>query len=231
MGGLSYLEHERSVRPSTVLCTYLFFSIVFDIAQCRTLWFLNGQPGFALQALPALVTALLATKVVMLLTESLGKTRYLVGSSQSLKNCPEAVASVFSRGAFYWLNGLLLRGFSATLDLDTLYDTDKALSSNGLLEKFRDRVARKKPSKYRLPLVIIECCKVTILKTIIARLFLIALKFTQPFLLQYIIEFVQNDKKGGEYHQNIAYSLIAATGLLYIGTAVCTPLKDKKIFC
>lgn len=222
MGALSHLEHERAVRPSTILCVYLSLSILFDAAQCRTLWLLlhdDGHPQQQHALLPALFTAQLATKVTMLLAESLGKTRYLVGSWQALKRCPEAVAGVFSRGAFWWLNGLLTRGFSATLDLDTLYETDEALHSERLLAAFRERVAKTAPSKYRLPLVIAACLKVTIAKTVIARLFMTGFKFTQPFLLQYIIEFVQNDQKGGEYHQDIAYALIAATGLFYIGTA------------
>lgn len=224
MGALSYLEHERAVRPSTILCVYLSLSVLIDAAQCRTLWLLplhDQQQPQQHALLPALFTAQLATKVVMLLAESLGKTRYLVGSWQALKRCPEAVASVFSRGAFWWLNGLLTRGFSATLDLDTLYETDEELRSERLLAEFRERVSRTAPSKYRLPLVIVACLKVTIAKTVIARLFMTGFKFTQPFLLQYIIEFVQHDQKGGEYHQDIAYALIAATGLFYIGTAVC----------
>lgn len=216
---LSYLEHERSVRPSTVLCVYLLLSILFDIAQCRTLWLLqrHGQQD---ALLPALFSAQLANKVLLLLVESLGKTRYLVGSWSALKRCPEAVASVFSRGVFWWLNGLLTHGFSATLDLEKLYETDEGLRSEKLLVEFRDGIAKTKPSKYRLPLVIIRCLKVTLIKTVIGRLFVTAFKFSKPFLLQYIIKFVQNDQQGGEYHQDIAFSLIAATGLLYIGASV-----------
>ncbi|KAJ6782762.1 hypothetical protein PWT90_06010 [Aphanocladium album] len=230
MTALSYLEHERSVRPSTILCTYLLLSVLFDVAQCRTLWLLNRRQSDRLHALPSLFTAALAAKVVMLLAESLGKTRHLVGPWRALKACPEALASVFSRGAFWWLNELLTRGFSSTLDLDTLYETDEALRSEGLLREFKERVTRRKPSKYRLPLVIVACLRVSILKTVIARLFMMGFKFTRPFLLQYIIEFVQNDQQGGEYHQDIAYSLIAATGLFYIGTAVATGFYNHHLY-
>lgn len=156
----------------------------------------------------------------MLFVEAFSKTRYLAGSWATLKRCPEAVASVFSRATFWWLNDLFVRGFSATLDLDTLYETDNALHSSKLLVEFRHHLAKAKPSKYRLAFVILKCHKMTFIKTVLARLSIIGLKFIGPFLLQYIIEFVQNDQQGDEYRQQIGYALIAATGLLYISTAV-----------
>lgn len=229
MCALSWLEHERSVRPSTLLCVYLLISLLFDIAQCRTLWLLNKQPGQPLQALPSLFTALMACRAVMLLSESLGKTRYLLGPWQRLKACPEALASVFSRGTFWWLNELLTRGFSSTLQLDTLHEPDEKLYSDKLLGEFQQGMATTKPSKYRLLLVICKTIKGTIIKSAIARLLLIGLRFSQPFLLQYIIEFVENDQKGDDYHQDIAYSLVGATALLYIVTAVsCTTKYNRK---
>ncbi|PMB69814.1 Multidrug resistance-associated protein 1 [Beauveria bassiana] len=231
MAALSYLEHERTVRPSTILCVYLLLSILFDAAQCRTLWLLHAQqPAQQRALLPALFTAQLANKVLMLLVESLGKTRYLVGPWKALKRCPEAVASVFSRCSFWWLNDLLTRGFSATLDLDTLYETDEALRSSKLVSEFQGRIVETKPSKYRLLLVIAACLKVTLIKTVIARVFVTGFKFAKPFLLQYIITFVQNDQKGGEYHKEIAFALIAATGLLFIGTAVATGFYNHHLY-
>lgn len=229
MAALSYLEHERTVRPSTVLCVYLLLSILFDAAQCRTLWLLHAQqPAQQRALLPALFTAQLANKVLMLLVECLGKTRYLMGPWQALKRCPEAVANVFSRCSFWWLNDLLTRGFSATLDLDTLYETDEALRSSKLVSEFQGRIVETKPSKYRLPLVIAACLKLTLIKTVIARVFVTGFKFAKPFLLQYIITFVQNDQNGGEYHKDIAFALIAVTGLLFIGTAVRTGIATLR---
>ncbi|KAM3536550.1 hypothetical protein MY4038_000005 [Beauveria bassiana] len=211
MAALSYLEHERTVRPSTILCVYLLLSILFDAAQCRTLWLLHAQqPAQQRALLPALFTAQLANK--------------------ALKRCPEAVASVFSRCSFWWLNDLLTRGFSATLDLDTLYETDEALRSSKLVSEFQGRIVETKPSKYRLLLVIAACLKVTLIKTVIARVFVTGFKFAKPFLLQYIITFVQNDQKGGEYHKEIAFALIAATGLLFIGTAVATGFYNHHLY-
>lgn len=222
MAALSYLEHERAVRPSTVLCVYLLLSVLFDAAQCRTLWLLHAQQHIPQRAmLPSFFTAQFAVKTSLLIMESLSKKRHLMGSWRALKRSPDALASVFNLGVFWWLNDLLVRGFRATLNLDTLYETDEALRSEGLLEAFRARITQSKPSKYRLPLAIARCLKLTLIKTVLARLFVIGFKFARPFLLQYIIEFVQNDQQGGKYHQDIAYSLIAATGLLYIGTAVC----------
>lgn len=230
MCALSWLEHERSVRPSTLLCVYLLISLMFDAAQCRTLWLLNRQPGQPMQALPPLFSALLASKIAMLLSESLGKSRHLLTPWKHLQACPEAIANIFSRGSFWWLNDLLIRGFRASLSLDTLYETDDQLQSAALLDEFRERVAKTQPSKYRLLFVIFGCLKASLIKSAIARLFLIAFRFTQPFLLQYVIEFVQNDKHGGEYRQDIAYSLIAATGLLSVGNAFADGFYKHHIY-
>lgn len=84
----------------------------------------------ASDALRGLFSASLALKVVILVVEM--KERHLGG-----KVSPEETSGVFSRGVFWWLNGLLKRGFGNMLDVENLYDVDIALRSEKLLGKIQ----------------------------------------------------------------------------------------------
>ncbi|KAL3958373.1 hypothetical protein ACCO45_006535 [Purpureocillium lilacinum] len=69
---LSWMEDGRSIRPSSMLSSYLAITVVLDIAQARTLWLRRLNTPIA-----AVFTATVAVKAVMLLLESRKKTRYL----------------------------------------------------------------------------------------------------------------------------------------------------------
>ncbi|KAM4056986.1 ABC multidrug transporter [Hirsutella rhossiliensis] len=124
---LSYLEHRRSVRPSSVILVYLVFSCAFDALQCRTLWLLGRQ------LVAPLFSATLACKLLVPALELVEKRHMLLPPWAAL--APETTSSVINRGVFWWLNGLLLRGFRATLSADELYPLDHGLKSRPLLGK------------------------------------------------------------------------------------------------
>jgi len=69
---LTCFEHIKSTKPSSLISTYLLFSLVFDAAQTRTLFLRGGQPSLA-----AVSTTSTAIKVAMLILESKSKRAYL----------------------------------------------------------------------------------------------------------------------------------------------------------
>lgn len=123
---LSYAEHDRAVRPSTLLGVYLFSTLLFDIVQARTLWLQQYNRSIAI-----LVTVSVLFKLALLVVESVEKGTILLPKYAAISS-PEATAGIFNRLFFLWLNGLFRRGFSGQLAVDDLHILDKHLSSEYL---------------------------------------------------------------------------------------------------
>lgn len=126
---LSYLEHTRAVRPSTALEVYLFFTLLLDIPQARTLFLLSDVNSIA-----ALYVVAMAAMVLVWWLESRKKTADLKEPYKGYP--PEAISGVWNRTLFLWLNSLFLKGFKRLLSLDDLWDNPPNLSS----EKLRDEM-------------------------------------------------------------------------------------------
>ena len=126
---MSYTEHGRNLRPSTILGIYLFFSLLFDIVRVRTLWLIGDDTTLA-----RLFTTSVVLKAGILILEAKEKRDYLRGDDK-LKG-PEELSSVFSQGVFYWLNQLISDGNRKVLSIEDLYPLDEALTSTSLQKKF-----------------------------------------------------------------------------------------------
>jgi ATP-binding cassette subfamily C (CFTR/MRP) protein 1 len=122
---LSYMEHVYSVRPSFLLNIYLFFTLLFDIARCRTLWLRQNDQYNKTIAIVFTVSTVL--KAGLLLLEALEKQRVLKIEYQTYP--PEATASIFNRSFFWWLNRLFCDGFSKLITIEDLFSLDKHLLS------------------------------------------------------------------------------------------------------
>ncbi|GKT40556.1 ABC transporter ecdL [Colletotrichum spaethianum] len=221
LGILSHTEHTRSIQPSSVICLYLIFSLLFDAVQCRTLWLLPD-----LHSLAAVFTTMLSAKLTMFLLEIQGKRRFLFATLRNLS--PEATSGIVSRGFFWWLNGLLIQGFKATLSPSILYAVDDELRSGKLLQKMnRYWGQRKGKEEHALLRAVCNTTKLAFVLTAIPRFVLIGFKFSQPFLISRIINYVDGDR--GSYPKPIGYGLIGATGLVYIGNARAAQCADDCI--
>ncbi|KAF2842938.1 hypothetical protein M501DRAFT_1005649 [Patellaria atrata CBS 101060] len=211
---LSYAEHIHSLRPSLIINGYLFFSLLFDIAQSRTLWLQGYMSSHAI-----VLTISTVVKFVLLVLESLEKRRYL---KPEYKDEPkEAIASPISRGFFWWLNPLFLRGYGNLLALDDLYFLDKHLQStylSKLLHAGWNRVSKK--GSHALFWTTIRTLKWPILTITVPRLCLIGFQFCQPFLINRAISLSQEPVD--EHTTNIGYGLIGAYIIVYLGMAVTT---------
>ncbi|KAH0429478.1 ABC multidrug transporter [Colletotrichum camelliae] len=222
LGVLSHTEHVRSIRPSTIICIYLVFSLAFDAVQCRTLWLLPG-----LQKLAAVFTASLTVKLAMFMLEVQGKRRLLIAALRNLS--PETTSGIIGRGFFWWLNGLMTRGFKATLSPAALYDIDDGLRSEELLQRLLQQWdQRKGQGKHALIKALFSSTKKACIATAFPRLVLIGFKFAQPFLINRIITYVDGDK--GSDPKSVAYGLITATAIIYLGTAIVNGFHQHKLY-
>lgn len=105
---VSHAEHTRSVRPSTLINAYLFFTLLFDCVVARTLWLLEGAGVNA-----RLFTSAIAIKVLVLGTEAWEKRSILLAQYHDLS--PEVTSGILSRSVFLWLNSLMKLGFGRSL--------------------------------------------------------------------------------------------------------------------
>lgn len=126
---LSYVEHAKSLRPSSILNAYLLVSVVLDGAIMRTFWLTDNLST----AICATFSVSFALKVIMLVLEAKEKAVYT--SEEGMRN-PEATSGLYSRGLCWWLNPLLLDGFRRLLKPHDLYTLDEDMSAGALNEKF-----------------------------------------------------------------------------------------------
>jgi ATP-binding cassette subfamily C (CFTR/MRP) protein 1 len=90
---LLLVERPRSVRPSTLLTVYLLLTVLFDIAQARTLYLRSNI------AIASVFTSALSTKLVLLLFEARSKRTFLKSPYDLLPK--ESICGSFSRICFW----------------------------------------------------------------------------------------------------------------------------------
>ncbi|KAM7204723.1 canalicular multispecific organic anion transporter 1 [Naviculisporaceae sp. PSN 640] len=217
LGILSFLEHGRALRPSILIDSYLFLTILFDVAQTRTLWLASTSQDEVHFA--RLFTTGVAAKAVLILLESQNKTRW-VKHWDIKEHSPEETTNIFGLGAFFWLNRLFLTGFNKVLSLDDLYPLDWNMTSRILQGKLADRldVSSFQGQKLGLVKATTKALAVPLLLPVGPRIAMTAFQFCQPFLINTLLDYLQQPAEGSS--RNIGYGLIGATLLIYAGIAV-----------
>jgi ATP-binding cassette subfamily C (CFTR/MRP) protein 1 len=123
VGWLSYIGHQRSLRPSTLLSLYLSALVILDIPRVRTLWLIGRVNGEA-----TLMTATLIFTAVALLLESTEKRSSVVEEKRF--GAPEEYSGFWTRTAFAWLTATFRVGYSKILVQDDLPILDTQLQGN-----------------------------------------------------------------------------------------------------
>lgn len=241
MGLLSYFEHLRNIRTSSLLNAYLLFTVVFDAARSRS-YSLNDN----LETISAVFTTRVGIKLFLAIFEAKGKQSLLLPEYASYP--AEATSGVYSRALFWWQNSLFKKGFSNTLSVDDLFDLDKHLRSEYLHHLVQSAWARREftcsltrsPRSILLtfPLMVVNSkgshalfnltmkrLKWPLLAVVFPRACLIAFNFCQPFLINRAIAY--SDEPNTSQTTNVGYGLIGAYFLVYVGIAVhstCGPM-------
>ncbi|KAL6875382.1 P-loop containing nucleoside triphosphate hydrolase protein [Trichoderma longibrachiatum] len=220
---LSHIEHVKSIRPSFLLTSYLFTSLLFDAARLRTEWLLSVNVAYA-----AVLSTSTILKLALLVLENVEKRRILLDSSKEQSR--ESTSGPFSRGFFVWLNSLLISGWATVLTLHDLPAIYEKLSSEKLAVVFTkrwDKVTRD-GRKASLFLNSVWILKVEIVGIVFPRLATIALTLAQPFLVSQALRFLAMPKD--EHSDNIGYGLIGAFAFVFIGSAILTAWYEHLTF-
>jgi len=139
---LSWLEDQRSVRPSDIMVLYFFVASVVAIPRARTLWLLS--PVANIQAI--LWTLVTVATASVLCLESIHKTQRLrLAYRQSSK---EYTSSFWVRSFYIWILPLFQSGFSSILALHDMPEVDRALQGESAENRLqgawsRSRFARR----------------------------------------------------------------------------------------
>ncbi|KAI1078911.1 ATPase-like protein [Whalleya microplaca] len=217
---LSLLEHSRTPRPSILLNVYLFATGLFDVARTRT-FFLTSSDNDDL-IFCRLFTTSVVFKGLLVILESYHKTRWLEWDSKI--HSPEETAGIFGLATFTWLNRLFLTGYKNILKLDNLYPLPQSLATEISSLGF-ERLVKEAPKKGQI-FSIIKALGKTLATSLILpigpRAMLTAFKFSQPFFINTLLDYMQQAVDGSS--KNSGYGLIGAAILIYAGIAVSTAL-------
>ncbi|KAK1590443.1 ABC transporter [Colletotrichum navitas] len=221
MIGLSFAEHSRAPRPSMLLTGYMFFQILFDVAQARTSW-LMARTSLSTQLFARLFTASLAVKIVILIVEAQRKARWIRWTAE--EHSPEETSGLFSLSVYFWLNRLFLHGYKKVLTIKDLYALDRGM----IAETMQVTLAREldkgtyRGRKHGLARALAKSLAVPLLLPVVPRLALIGFNYSQPFFIQTLLRYLQEDPETTP--ENMGYGLIGAAFLIYTGIAVSTAL-------
>jgi hypothetical protein len=215
---LSLVDHSKSPRPSVLLSSYLFLTLLLDAVQTRTL-FLSSEDKPEL-TYSSIFGAAVALKVGILLLEAQRKSRWLGWDDK--EHSPEETSSIFSLGVFFWLNNIFLDGYKKILTINDLYALDSSLSGERLHDEFSRNMSysKLKGDKFGLLKTIIRTLKVPILLPIPPRLALLGFTFCQPLFIQKLLDHLSEP----EIDANVGYGFIGASVLIYSGIAISTAL-------
>ena len=132
MAQLSSLEHTRSLRPSSILGAYLFFTMLFDAVILRTIWL---SPLFSADV-RAVITSAFCFKGAILVLEAKEKRQHLAATQDKFRS-PEEFSGPYAQSLFWWLNELIRSGFKKILKLNDLYPIKQDLRAEVLSQRFR----------------------------------------------------------------------------------------------
>ena len=211
---LSFVEHERSIRPSLVIQSYLSLTLLLDAARVRTLWLQSYN-----HAVATVTTVVFVVKLFLTVFETVEKRSIL--QPKWKPTSPEATSGLFSRSVFWWLNGLFRTGFKRALSMEDMLPLDKHLTCVYLYHRLQTpwlNLPTKGPRS--LLFLFFGRLKWRLLAVVPPRLGLIAFNFCQPFLIQRAISFSSRSKS--EDPNNVGYGLIGAYFLVYTGIAITT---------
>ncbi|PFH57820.1 hypothetical protein XA68_14537 [Ophiocordyceps unilateralis] len=218
----SYMEHLRSVRPSSMLSLYLSISLLVDMARVRTLFFMPDS-----RTLAGILLASLLLKVLLFCLESTEKRHLLRENWKSVS--PEDTGGFYNRALFVWLNAVFRKGFRTLLTIATLTPLDDEMLEASNPTKLIERWEKAgKSSEHSLAWTFVVHYKWCIFSGILPRLAYTGFSFSQPYLIQRVLDFTSEPENPNS--RNISYGLVGAYAIVYIGLSLSFAIYQHKTY-
>ncbi|KAL7658032.1 hypothetical protein ACMYSQ_004173 [Aspergillus niger] len=216
---LSFLEDQRSIKPSDLLVVYYSVEVLLSLPQLRSLW----QIPTASVACRALGMTILVFNAGVLISESIHKPRFLRLIYQ--KTTREGILGFWGQSFFIWVLPVLQNGYSKVLGIDDIPEMD-ADQQVQLTQEELEKAWGARTGKHRLLRSTFYAYRRTFLSGFVPRICLAAFSFCQPFLITATIDYVQNDKTLESKRRGQA--IVGAYVLVYSGWAVSTAVYWRQ---
>ncbi|KAM3083743.1 hypothetical protein ACMFMF_001108 [Clarireedia jacksonii] len=210
---LSVVDHSKSPRPSVLLNSYLFLTLLLDAAQARTLFLSSDDKPEVTYS--SVFVAAIALKAGILLLEAQQKSRW-VGWDEK-EHSPEETSGIFSLGVYFWLNEMFISGYRRVLTVDDLYPLDSSFNAKSLHDEFsRNMDYSRMKGKFGLTKVLLRTLKVPLFLPVLPRLVLLGFTFCQPLFIEKLLDRLSEPR----FDANVGYGFIGASLLIYSGIAI-----------
>ncbi|KAJ0160120.1 Metal resistance protein YCF1 [Colletotrichum tanaceti] len=218
----SFVEDQRSIRPSDLLVLYFSASTLLSLPRLRTLWLVTsaGAPK-------ALWTVILALTTLVVPLESVGKKKFLRPPYETLTK--EEETGFWGRSFFTWLLPFFRVGYSRIIHIRDIPDVDADLTGEVAGEKLKRAWAQREGRRHHA-LFRANCSayRGTLVLGVVARLCLTTFTFCQPFLITATVRFMQTPEtqtpetqtRPPSESQRYGRALVGACLLTYLGIAV-----------
>lgn len=207
-----FVDHVYFIRPLPFLGFFLTVTILLDIATTITYFNRNS-----LDVIAGVYTSVPVLKLILLLLVEVSKRSLIRDKELCSSLTDEAFAGFWNRSLLVWVNSILLFGFRHKITADALPGLDADLDSEAMYRDFEHlwSTANKK-SKRALLKVCVRLMPWQFSYLVLPRLMTVGFIFSQPFLLQDVVDAVSSQSPSPE----VVRGLIIATTLVYVGKAV-----------
>ena len=206
----SFIEDQRSLRPSDLLVMYLSASTVLFIPRLRSLWLI---PSVHIPR--ALWTAVFIVTVAVVLVESMHKTRFLRPIYKNITS--EQTMGFWGKSSFIWVLPLFQAGYSKILRLEDIPEVDIDLQESSTWADL-NRSWHRLRGHHRLLKATFFANSQVFHSAIVPRLALSAFTFCQPFLVSSSVLYISSRLETDNNMYGPA--LVGAFLLTYFGIAV-----------
>lgn len=213
--------HIYFIRPLPFLGLFLTVTMLLDIAS--TITYFNRD---ALGTIAKLHVPVPLLKLALLVLEEVSKRSLTRAKELRSSLGDEAYAGFWNRSLLFWVNSILLFGFRRNITIDTMPGLHQHLDAETLHRQFEPLwKSANKESKYALMRTCIRLMPWEFLYIILPRLLIIGFIFSQPFLLQDVVDAVSSTAPS----EDVTRGLILATTIIYIGRAVSPLVQGHDI--
>lgn len=212
IGIILFANHVYFVQGLPCLGLFLTITLLLDIATTRAYFRRNG-----LHTIASLHVAIPVLKGLLIAAEEKSKRSLVISPALREDLGSEAFAGFLSKSMYMWFNPIMRYGVRNTVTTAFLPGISNRIDPVALYRRFTTIWENAdKGSKYALA----KSCFLTVpwpyVYVIFPRLVFIGFKFSQPFLLQDVVNAVSAKTQDSD----LQMSLIFATGIIYIGMAV-----------
>ncbi|KAL6886032.1 P-loop containing nucleoside triphosphate hydrolase protein [Trichoderma evansii] len=204
MGALSYLEHRRSPRPSSLLTLYLLAAAPLNAARARTLWHMPSSNGVVISFTVTVVLMVIALGLELTPKDALMKKEITEKPSR------EERRGIVERSLLLWFIPTFVHGFRNKFSSATLPSVDPTLTTCRLKETAITDIDQS------LLHNLVQLHWKDLLSPIIPRACFLALTLAQAFLVETATASLSDPEATQQSHSG----LVGAYVLVYLGLAV-----------